>query len=76
MFKRKKNEFPEESRACGYCEHATLLGDSGTCICDGKGIVQCDGFCKSFAPDLLKLKPRVLRLTDPEENKRLFEEIK
>lgn len=74
MFGRKKKELPEESRACGYCEHATLLGDSGSCICDSKGVVLCDGYCKRFSLDMLKLKPRVLRLTDPEENRLLFEE--
>lgn len=70
--KSKKFKCPEENRACGYCEHATLLGDSGTCICDRKGMVKDDGVCRKFSLDLLKLNPRTLKLTDPDENSLLF----
>ncbi len=72
MFFKKKNDCPPENRVCAYCEHSRPLGDSGTCICDKKGLIRDDGVCRKFSLDLLKLKPRVLKLTDPEENSLLF----
>lgn len=72
--KSKKTPCPEENRMCAYCEQATVLGDSGTCICAHKGVVKDDGFCRKFSFDLLKLKPHTLKLTDTEENSLLFTE--
>lgn len=72
MFGKRKKDCSTENEACAYCEHATLLGDSGTCICDTKGMVHSDGICRKFKLDLLKLNPHVLKLTDTEENSLLF----
>ena len=72
MFKKNKSECLPENRICAYCEHARPLGDSGTCICDIKGLIKDDGVCRKFSLDLLKLKPHVLKLTDTEENSLLF----
>jgi len=57
-----KNKYPEENRACAYCEKAEVIGDSGACICELKGIVHGDSICRRFSFDLLKYKPRVTKL--------------
>lgn len=74
MFKKKINDCPDENRVCAYCEHSVTLGDSGTCICDEKGFIKDDGTCRKFSLDLLKIKPKALKLTDVEENSLLFKD--
>ena len=64
----RKNEMDEES-LCIYCEHSTPIMDTEACVCDIKGVVKAEGYCKKFKLDLLKIKPRppkVLKSSDPE----------
>lgn len=66
----KKTETLE--KICAYCEHATLLGDSGACVCKKRGVVRADGSCRRFRQDLLKVKPLLPLLPDGED---LFEAL-
>ncbi len=51
---------PEElEKICAYCEYATVLVDSGVCICQKCGAVRSDGHCRRFRADLLKVTPRL-----------------
>ena len=52
-------------RICAYCEHATVLAGSDACVCDKRGVVRANGYCRRFRPDLLKVRPHLPRL--PEE---------
>lgn len=64
FFRKKRKTCPDENRMCMYCENAETLGDSGVCICKIKGVVSSEGVCKKFKFDLLKLKPRPIKLPD------------
>lgn len=73
MFGKNKGfKCPEENRICGYCENATLLGNSDVCICQSKGPVKTDGVCRKFRFDFLKLNPHTLKLVDAKEGAILF----
>lgn len=50
----KNNEL---EKICAYCEHATLLADSGVCVCDRNGTVRTTETCRRFRADLLKVRP-------------------
>jgi len=51
-------------KICAYCEHATVIADSGVCVCKRKGAVRADGTCRRFREDLLKVKPHLPLLPD------------
>ena len=51
-------------KICAYCEHATVIADSGVCVCSKKGAVRADGSCRRFREDLLKVKPHLPLLPD------------
>ena len=67
---KKETEMLEE--ICGYCEYATVLGDSGACVCKKRGAVRADSTCRRFRQDLLKVKPHLPFLPDTED---LFESL-
>ena len=62
LFKKKKRGCPQDAEMCAYCEHASPIGDSEICICDKKGVVYATGICRKFKFDLLKVKPRAVKL--------------
>lgn len=62
MLRKKGFDCPEENRMCAYCENADLIGESGACVCRLKGVVRFDGICSRFTFDLLKIKPRAVKL--------------
>ncbi len=51
-------------KICAYCEYATVIADSGVCVCKKKGAVRADGSCRRFREDLLKVSPRLPLLPD------------
>ena len=55
---KKRNE----NRTCLYCEHATSINDPDTVLCDKKGPVENDYYCKSFSFDIFKLTPTPKKL--------------
>ena len=59
-------------KICAYCQYATLIGDSGACICEKKGAVPADGHCRRFKEDLLKVKPHLPTLPGPGEAENFF----
>lgn len=59
----KKNA-PALEKICAYCEYATLIGNSGACVCEKKGTVRADSSCRRFKEDLLKVKPSLPVLPD------------
>ncbi len=54
MSRANKREMP---RFCAFCEHASLLSDENTVLCDKKGVVDAFHRCRKFRYDLLKRKP-------------------
>lgn len=62
-----KKKCPDENRICAYCERAEVIGDSGACICELKGIVHSDSVCRKFSFDLLKLEPRTVKMPKGED---------
>ncbi len=67
----KKNAEALE-KICAYCEYATLIGDSGACICKKKGAVRADSSCRRFKEDLLKVKPHLPTLPDSDDGENFF----
>ena len=59
-------------KICAYCQYATLIGDSGACICEKKGAVRADGHCRRFKEDLLKVKPHLPTLSGFGEDENFF----
>lgn len=59
-------------KICAYCQYATLIGDSGACICEKKGAVRADGHCRRFKEDLLKVKPHLPALPGLGEDENFF----
>lgn len=59
-------------KICAYCQYATLIGDSGACICEKKGAVRTDGHCRRFKEDLLKVKPHLPTLPGFGEDENFF----
>ena len=57
----------DENAICAMCEHSVLIKESDMCICDLEGAVRCDGSCRRFTQDLLKLDPRPRKLPDGDE---------
>ena len=51
-------------KICAYCEYATVIGNTGACVCSKKGTVRADGRCRHYKQDLLKVKPRLPLLPD------------
>lgn len=54
-----KRPAEELDTICAYCEHATVLADSGACVCLKHGVVRTDGHCRRFRMDLLKIRPHL-----------------
>ena len=52
--KSKKYDIEE---MCRTCEHAELLVDTDTVLCERKGIVRADSVCRKFIYDVLKRVP-------------------
>ncbi len=48
----------EQREICLNCEHSTPILESDACICEFKGVVKAEGYCRKFSFDLLKLTPR------------------
>ena len=57
-------ETEQLEKICAYCEYATVIADSGVCVCKKKGAVRADGSCRRFKEDLLKVKPHLPLLPD------------
>ncbi len=62
MWFKKKQSCPDEYKMCACCENAELIGNSEVCICALNGAVHANGFCKKFKFDLLKIKPRAVKI--------------
>lgn len=58
-----KNKALEKS--CATCEFATVLQNSGTCVCMKKQeVVRGTDSCRKYREDLLKVKPKLPLLPD------------
>ena len=62
MIKRKD----DDERVCAYCQNSVPVNNSDAFLCDIKGIVRADGYCRRFVFDLLKINPGRVRI--PAEN--------
>ena len=51
----KKNH--EITEICAFCEYAKCLHDESTMLCEKRGIVNSDYYCRRFVYDTLKRSP-------------------
>jgi len=51
-------------KKCEYCLLSSPLGDNGEMICEKRGIVNSDDYCRSYKYDPLKREPMRKKISD------------
>lgn len=60
-----KNLFDKNlPKKCEYCRHSYPLGDDGDMVCEKRGMVRFDDFCRKYKYDPLKREPRRQKISD------------
>ena len=57
MKKKEAFETFDITEKCGVCEHAEILDQLGSCLCDCKGVVDENYHCRRFCYDITKRIP-------------------
>ncbi|MBQ0110850.1 MAG: hypothetical protein KBS41_02865, partial [Oscillospiraceae bacterium] len=64
------NEFfsHDISKRCAECKHVKHISGTDMFLCDKKGPVEANGYCRKYSYDILKRSPKIVKQKEFCEN--------